>query len=185
MTNNLWKRFTFLKSCKVDNKTSKYSFDLIDLKNRSFGILLGITIIQLSYFLLLFETPGKLILYTVLLFLLWFFLILCIPRSFKRQKNESLRISLRSLSILILALALFKLITRGELYFTSIDAGMLHARDLLNNNPYKVISIHSVVNVFLTPLWINLVVLYGFGSSRIKSWQYFSVASVPLISSLT
>ncbi len=182
MNNNLWQWFTFLKNCKVDNKTSKYNYDLINAKTRSLGILLGVTVIQLSYFLLLFKTQGKLISYTVLLFLLWFFLILCIPKSFKRQKNESLAISLKSLSILVIALALFKLITRGQLYFTSIEGGMLLARQLLDVNSYKLVSIHSLVNVFLTPLWINLIVLIGFGSSRIKNWQYFSVAAVPLIS---
>lgn len=175
-----------LQSSGVENVVMKRAKDTPDAKSRAVKLLLAITAVQATFFLFVVSDPEALLLTTIALCALWLLIIACMPRSVQGASvgGSGLLHLGRWLPAMILALAAFKIATRSDMYFASLIEGFSFARQLIDDRVASESSFQTVVNVFLTPLWINLVVARGGNRSALNGLDWAALTSVPLISLL-
>lgn len=152
-------------------------------KSRAIKLLLFITAIQSIFFLFVVSEPGLLLFVSTALCAFFLLIIACMPRlehEVGSRGSRPLRWE-RILPIIVLALAIFKIVTRSDLYFSSIVEGFSFARQLVDNGQNSKISFHTIVNVFLTPLWINLIVARSDNLTRLSGLKGSAIVAVPLI----
>lgn len=173
-----------LQSSGVENVVMKRAKSIPGAKNRAVKLLLAITAVQAIFFLFVVSEPEALLLATIALCALWLLIIACMPRSVQGASTGGSRLMHlgRWLPAIVLALAAFKIATRSDVYFASLVEGFSFARQLIDDRATSEGSFQTVVNVFLTPLWINLVVARGDNRSALNGWDWAALAAVPLIS---
>ncbi len=173
-----------LRSSGSENVVMKRVKGIPDAKSRAIKLLLAITAVQAAFFLFVVSEPEALLLATTALCALWLLIIACMPRSMQGASTGGLGLAHlgRWLPAIVLALAAFKIVTRSDVYFASLVEGLSFARQLIDDRATSEGSLQTVVNVFLTPLWINLVVARGDNRQGLNGWDWAALAAVPLIS---
>lgn len=154
---------------------------------RAAFLLLGVMVIQLAFFVFVVQDFWALSLSTLALGALWCAVIIAMPKLTPMTgAGTSLRTMRREkwLVGLILVLAIFKLATRTDVYLASIVEGFTHARNIVDNKGLMGGSISSAFNVFLTPLWINLIALRANSQHQWTILSCSAVAIVPIITLL-
>lgn len=154
-------------------------------KDRAAKLLLGITFIQAAFFLLVLREPGILLLATIALNMLWFAIMAAIPRfGYVDPDSPVPGRGGQWLPALVLALAVFKIATRTDVYSASLLEGFSFARQLIDDRAISGGSMHAMVNVFLTPLWINLVAERADMRCRLNTLDRMAITVVPVIALL-
>ncbi len=173
-----------LRSSVSESVVVRRAKNIPDAKTRSIQLLLAITAIQATFFLFIVSDSEELLLTTIALCALWLLIIACVPRSpRKAHVGDSSSMPLgRWLPAIVLVLAAFKIATRSDVYLASLVEGFSFARQLIDDRATSEGSLQTVVNVFLTPLWINLVVARGDNRSGLNRRDWAALAAVPLIS---
>lgn len=155
-------------------------------RNRAAKLLGGVTFIQATFFLFVVREPGTLLLATTVLSTLWFTAMFAMPRlRYVENPGSSMPVwGGQWLSALVLALAVFKIATRNDVYLNSLMDGFSFARQLMDSSALSGGSMYAIVNVFLTPLWINLIAERGDRRYRLSALDCVAISIVPAIALL-
>lgn len=165
---------------RSNTNSSSYSWgkNSVAFRNRAIGLLFVITLVQASFFLLILPEPIELVLTSLLFTLLSLTVIFSVPRNDASTKFAN---AYRWLPWIIVLLAIFKLITRWDVYFISFSGGLNAAREFLTDRDTSTGIAQSLINVFLTPLWINLLVQQSTRDNRLTNLQRLAIGIVPFI----
>lgn len=153
-------------------------------RDRAAKLLLGITLIQSLFFLFAVRDPWFPLMLAFALSTLWYAVMVTMPR-FAYANGSATQGHVRGgswLPALVLALAIFKIVTRSDVYFASFMDGFSMARQLVDE---RILpsggSSNAAVNVFLTPLWINLVAIRGAMRQPMGTMGRLAITLVPII----
>lgn len=146
-------------------------------------LLLALVGLQLLYFAVMIEQPFIYIFGTLLLGGTMGLVIYLLPdgSSAVTRPDRDIGVWLcNSLPCTIILVALFKFATRSDIYLGSLSGGLIAARDIVAERESSSL-LRTAINVFLTPLWINLLVIRTAIPRRHRIATGLALGAVPLI----
>ena len=154
-----------------------------DMRRASIQLLMALVGLQLLYFIVLIEQPAIYIFVTLVLGGVIGLAIYLLPTTSSAATLSPVGLGVwlcTALPYAVIAVALFKIASRSDIYLGSLSRGLLAAREIVGERQ-SVGLLRTAVNVTLTPLWINLLVLRGSIPRRHRVAVWLAIAAVPLI----
>ena len=153
-----------------------------DVRKNAGLVLMFVVVLQLLYFVVMLKDPLSYISVCLLICIVMVLVLYLLPdlSSSSSQLHVKYEWICNVLPYLLISIALFKIATRSEIYLSGLTGGLLSARKILEGRT-GVNILASSVNVFLIPLWINLLVLRGCVARKHRSALVVAIGIVPLI----